>query len=214
MSFNFQTKFASRGFHIYKNTTLENFNIGQEISVQLETNEDSKKVDPYCCTIKTMASGKLETVDHIPREVSGHTYFYIKEEGGRIDGSVLSRRYRSSSFLSGELEIPLMMTFRSPRYITHQKMRDFMAKLYCYDHKPVTENVESDSDSDEFHIEIKENVVEEGEDSEVVVAPKAKKKKVTLHTIAMILSMRKKRRKRKLPLKMTVMTPSQRACQN
>ena len=124
-----------------------------------------------------MASGKLETVDHIPREVSGHTYFYIKEEGGRIDGSVLSRRYRSSSFLSGELEIPLMMTFRSPRYITHQKMRDFMAKLYCYDHKPVTENVESDSDSDEFHIEIKENVVEEGEDSGVVVVPKAKREK-------------------------------------
>ena len=35
-------------------------------------------------------------------------------------------------------------------------------------------------DSDEFHIEIKENVVEEGEDSEVVVAPKAKKRKVTI----------------------------------
>ena len=55
-----------------------------------------------------------------------------------------------------------------------------MTKLYCYDHKPVTENVESDSDSDEFHIEIKENVVEEGEDSEVVVAPKAKKRKVSI----------------------------------
>ena len=53
-------------------------------------------------------------------------------------------------------------------------MKDFMTKLYCYDHKPVTENVESDSDSDEFHIEIKENVVEEGEESKVVVAPKAK----------------------------------------
>ena len=46
-----------------------------------------------------------------------------------------------------------------------------MTKLYYYDHKPVTENVESDSDSDEFHIEIKKNVAEEGEDSEVVVAP-------------------------------------------
>ena len=59
-----------------------------------------------------------------------------------------------------------------------------------------------DSDSDEFHIEIKENVVEKGEDSKLVVAPKAKKRKVT------ILTRRKKRRKRKLPLKMTVMTPS------
>ena len=107
MSFSFQTKFASRGFRIYKNTTWENENIGQEISVQLERNKNSKKIDPYFCAIKTMVSGKLETVDHIPREVSRHTYFYIKEEGGRIDGSVLSTRYRPSTIPSGGLEIPL-----------------------------------------------------------------------------------------------------------
>ena len=65
------------------------------------------------------------------------------------------------------------MTLRSPRYITHQKMKDFMTKLYRYDHKPVTENVESDSDSDEFHREIKENVGEEDEDSEVLFAKKS-----------------------------------------
>ena len=180
MSSTFQTKVASRGFHIYKNTTWENVNIGQEISVQLETNEDSKKIDPHCCAIKTMVSGKLETVGHIPNQVSRHTYFYIKEEEGRIDGPVLSTSYRPSPIPSGELEIPFMMTFRSPRYITHQKMKDFMTKLYFYDHKPVTNNVESDSDSDEFHIEIKGNVVEESEDSAVVVAPKAKKRKVTI----------------------------------
>ena len=34
-------------FQIYKNTTWENVNIGQEISVQLETNEGSKKIDSY-----------------------------------------------------------------------------------------------------------------------------------------------------------------------
>ena len=96
MSFSSQTKVASRGFHIYKNTTWENVNIGQEISVQLVMNEDSRKLDPYFCAIKTMACGKLETVGHIPREVSRHTYFYIKEEGGRIDGSVLSTRYLPS----------------------------------------------------------------------------------------------------------------------
>ena len=86
MSFSFQTKVASPEFHIYKNTTWENVNTGQEMSVQPETNEDSKKIDPYCCAIKTMVSGKLGTVGHIPREVSRHTYFYIKEEGGRTDG--------------------------------------------------------------------------------------------------------------------------------
>ena len=112
MSFSFQTKVASRGFHIYKITSWENVNIGQEISVQFETNKDFKKIDPYCCAIKTMVSGKLETVGHIPREVSKHIYFYIKEEGGRTDGSVLSTRYRPSPIPSGGLEIPLMMTFR------------------------------------------------------------------------------------------------------
>ena len=89
--------------------------------------------------------------------------------------AVLSTRCRPSLIPSGGLEIPLMI-----RVFHTSEMNDFMTKLYCYDHKPVTKNAESDSDSDEFHIEIKENVVEEGEDSEVVVAPKAKMRKVTI----------------------------------
>ena len=44
MNFSFQTKVASRGFHIYKNKTWENVDICQEISVQLETNKDSKRL--------------------------------------------------------------------------------------------------------------------------------------------------------------------------
>ena len=151
------------------------------MSFQLETNEDSKKIDLYCCATKTIVSGKLETVGHIPREVSMHRRRRKKEEGGSIDGSVLLTCYHRSPIPSGGLEILLMMTFRSPRYIIYQKMKDFMTKLYCcYDYKPVTENVESDSDSDEFHIEIKESVVEEGKDSKVAVAPTAKKRKVTI----------------------------------
>ena len=59
-------------------------------------------------------------------------------------------------------------------------MKDFMTKLYFYDHKPVIENLEPDSDSDEFHIEIKDNVVEEGENGKVVVALKVNKRKVTI----------------------------------
>ena len=42
MSLSFQAKVALRGFHIYKNATWENANIGQETAIQLETNEDSK----------------------------------------------------------------------------------------------------------------------------------------------------------------------------
>ena len=103
MSFIFQTKVALRWFHIYKNTAWKNVNLGQEISVQLETNEDSKKIDPYCCALKTMVSRKLEAVGHISKEVSRHTYFDIKEDGGRMDGSVLSTCYRPSPIPSSGL---------------------------------------------------------------------------------------------------------------
>ena len=136
------------------------------------------------------------------------TYLLLQEgEGERIDTSVLSTRYRPSPIPSGGIEIPLMMTFRSPRYITHQKMKDFMTKLYCYDHKPVTESVESDLDSDEFHIEIKENVVEEGEDSKVVVASKAKQRKVTIAYNSDDSEEEKEKTQKKFLLKMTVMYP-------
>ena len=86
-------------------------------------NIHSKKVDPCCFAIKTMVSGKLETVGYMQSKVSRHTYFYIKEGGGRIDGSALSTLYHPSPIPSGGLEIPLIMTFRSPSYITHQKLK-------------------------------------------------------------------------------------------
>ena len=92
---------------------------------------------------------------------------------GRIDGSVLSTRYRPSSIPSGRLEMPLMMTFKNPSYIKHQKMKDFMTKLIV-----MTINQSQKMQNriqivmNFIYIEIKDNVVEEGEDSKVVVAPK------------------------------------------
>ena len=79
---------------------------------------------------------------HIPREVSRHCYYFIKNEGGRVDGSVLST---TSPIPSGGLEIPLILTFRSVRFVTHERMKQFMTKLYNYDHKQsdYAENVDS-----------------------------------------------------------------------
>ena len=50
--------------------------MGKEISVQIKTNEKSKKIDLYCCTTKALISGRVETVGHIPREFSGHVLFF------------------------------------------------------------------------------------------------------------------------------------------
>ena len=46
--------------------------MGEETPEQIEINEASKKIDPYCCDIKALISGKLKTVAHIPRKASRH----------------------------------------------------------------------------------------------------------------------------------------------
>ena len=120
------------------NCFLDDSSVTYKVVVENETKEYSKKVDPYCCAIRTSvhkSSGKLETVGNIPREVSRHCYYFIKDECGCVDGSVLSTNYRPSSILSGGLGMPLILTFRSERFVTHEIMKEFMTKLYNYDHK-------------------------------------------------------------------------------
>ena len=145
--------------------------MGEQISVQIETNEASEKIDPNSCTIKVLIAGKLETVGYIIREVLRHVFFFIGEEGGRVDGSVLSVRHHLSPILGGGLKILLMLTFRSLRYNIDEKVKEFMTKLYCNDHEPG--NVESASD-DEIHIDIKDNAVDVESDNKVT-AQKTKK---------------------------------------
>ena len=108
-----QTKIASSGFHIFKNTVWKNVKTGWESSLKIETNEPSKKIDTHCCAIKALIFGKLETVGHIPREVSRHVFLLIGEEVGRVDSFVLQTRYSHSPIPGGGLKITLMLTFRS-----------------------------------------------------------------------------------------------------
>ena len=66
--------------------------IAYEAQVEIETNKDAIKIDPYACEIHV--KGKhfdvTKTVAHIPREISRHAYFFIKEKEGRITGKGLS----------------------------------------------------------------------------------------------------------------------------
>ena len=98
-----------------------------------------------------LISGILETVGHIPRKVSAHVFCLIGENGGCVDGFVLSTRYRLSPIPSGGLEILFMLTFRSLRYNTHQKRKKFKTKLYCYNYEK--DNLEFESD-DVIYIDI------------------------------------------------------------
>ena len=52
---------------------------------------------------------------HIWREISCHVYYFIKTDGGFVNGSVVSTEYCRSSIPSGGgLEIPLLLKFSCP----------------------------------------------------------------------------------------------------
>ena len=109
---------------------------------------------------------------HTPREISRYVFFFLKEENGKIEGSVHSTQYGCSPIPAGGLEIPLMLTFKSARYITHEKMKEFVTSLYSYEfHR---KNTDTD-DEDEIDFIIEEIKNNEQEDSEVE-KPKKKKK--------------------------------------
>ena len=103
MAYSFQAKIAARGCH-------------------------------FCCAIKAMVDKppRLKTVGHVPREISRHIFLFLKEENGKVDGFVYSTQYQPSPIPAGGLEIPLKLTFKSPSFITHQKMKDFITNFYSY----------------------------------------------------------------------------------
>ena len=54
----------------------------------------------------------------------------IKQHTKKADDFVYSTQYQSSQIPTGGLEIPLKLTFKSPNFVTHQKIEDFMKNLY------------------------------------------------------------------------------------
>ena len=91
--------------------------------VDLETNKLSKNVDPYACAIraKNQFFNSWKTVGHISREISRHVYYFIKTEGGFVNVSVISTKYRPTPIPSGELDIPLLLKFSCPEQKTFEK---------------------------------------------------------------------------------------------
>ena len=75
---------------------------------------------------------QLKTVGHIPKEISRHIYFFPIEENSQIDGTANSVNYQSHPILAGGLEIPLILNFKSPLFITHIKMKELLTSLYSF----------------------------------------------------------------------------------
>ena len=78
MMFSFKAIIASRGYHLYKETSWSN----DKVKVELEMDAKSYSTDPCVCTIKASHSYFVgwKTVVHTPRETSRYVYIFIKEE--------------------------------------------------------------------------------------------------------------------------------------
>ena len=50
--YSFDTKIASTGYLVYRNSTWQNLKSGDKVKVEIETNKSSKSIDPNACTIK------------------------------------------------------------------------------------------------------------------------------------------------------------------
>ena len=133
-----------------------------------QTKKESKKIDPYCCAIKAMISilPRLKTVGHVPREISRHIFSFLKEENGKVDGFVYFTQYKLSPIPAEGLETLLKLTFKSPRFITHQKMKDFMTNLYSYDYETKAQIDEDDDAEIHFMIANEGFDGDKGKDSE------------------------------------------------
>ena len=118
MAYTVQAKIASRGYDVYKNVNWENVKAGEQVTIEIETNKDSIKIDRDCCAVKAMVQNpaKLATIGHITRGILRHVYFFLKEEGGKVEGFVFSTKHRPSPIPAGGLEIPLLLRFKNPRY--------------------------------------------------------------------------------------------------
>ena len=146
-------------------TSWENAQVGQIVDVSLETDANSKMVDPYCCRIRVKnAEQRWVTVGHIPREISRFVFYFIREEGGTVNGRLLSTRYRPSPIPAGGLEVPLELNFSCMRFITIEKMRSFVGQ-YNYDDEMVL--IEEENDDEEQSVSNAESQATDGSQNTV-----------------------------------------------
>ena len=143
----FKAKIASRGYHVFKETSWSNAKEGDEVKVELETNKSSY-ASAICAKEKYFKGWK--TVGHIPREISRHVYFFIKSEGGSVNGTVISTKYRMSPIPAGGLEIPLLLTFSCSKAINFEKMKKFVQTLYNYKFTGTVIEEENSDDEEEI----------------------------------------------------------------
>ena len=104
-AFIFAAIVASRSYHVYKTKSWINAKVGDKVTVGLETAASSLETDPYACAIRIKHKyfSNLITAGYIPLKISQHIHFFIKTEGGKVNGHVKFLTYRLSPLSPGGL---------------------------------------------------------------------------------------------------------------
>ena len=124
MVYSFQATVAARGYHVYKNTTWGQAKVGDKVLVEIESDKKSKEIDPYCCSIRTSVNQQIKTGGHIPREISRHVHFFLKDENDHIDGTVKSIELQAIPYPSWRVRDSINIEFqKSPLHYPYQNER-------------------------------------------------------------------------------------------
>ena len=52
-NYNFEATIASRGYHVYKETTWSNAKVNEKVKIEIETKQTLITIDPFACAIKS-----------------------------------------------------------------------------------------------------------------------------------------------------------------
>ena len=113
------------------------------------------------CAIKARHSYFVgwKTVGHIPREISRYVYFFIKEENGKVFGTVKSLKYKVSPILSGGLEVPLSLIFSCKLKWIVDIMEEFIRNFYTFEYSG-NQSVDTSDSEDEKEVDYQTVVLE------------------------------------------------------
>ena len=135
------SEIGSQGYHVYRQTTLRNITLHQQVKVLKETSSISIDTNPYCCKIIIKRVDRigditldhipreLSTLDHIPRELSRFVFYFIHEEGS-VTETATDITPRTSPIPEGGLEIPILIHFVHKNNAILNKMKTFVIKKY------------------------------------------------------------------------------------
>lgn len=79
----------------------------------------------------------------------------MKEENGQNGRTVHLVVYRPSPIPTSGLKIPLILVFKSPRYVTPMKIKEFLTSLYSYEF--IAKKTEQLSSEEEINLLIQDS---------------------------------------------------------